>query len=488
MTVCNLAVSPREFLSKVQKRLNISAWESNRLSVSAWEELESAGKYTEILSHKLPPNSLRQKVVKARVSDQMEWLKAVATEFENARTEAKRKPSEIRALYYVTNSLPFTNSGYSLRTARLLEAVRDLGVEVVAATRVGFPVLAGKLAPRKCDSVNGIEYRRIIPWLFAHRPSKRHDTATRELKKLAVNEKVTILHTTTDFENAIAVFRVARDLGLPWIYEVRGEREKTWLSETTLSGAARHESSDYFRLRRRLETLSAHAADAVITLSDVSKNEFIQRGIPANKIHVVPNSVSNGMFSLSFDKTSLRKELEIDEGIWVGAITAVVGYEGLETMLSALLELPEHYKFAIVGAGSAIPDLKVIAETQGLSSRVRFVGKVEHQEIWKWYAAIDMLVVPRRDDPVCRTVTPLKPMEAMAVGTPVVVSDLPALREVTGNCAFYFNAGNSGDLASRIKEVSKDLYDVESAKKWAQTRTWNAAAHTLLNVYQQLTE
>ena len=85
MTVCNLAVSPREFLSKVQKRLNISAWESNRLSVSAWEELESAGKYTEILSHKLPPNSLRQKVVKARVSDQIEWLKAVATEFEKDR-------------------------------------------------------------------------------------------------------------------------------------------------------------------------------------------------------------------------------------------------------------------------------------------------------------------------------------------------------------------------------------------------------------------
>ena len=48
-----------------------------------------------------------------------------------------------------------------------------------------------------------------------------------------------------------------------------------------------------------------------------------------------------------------------------------------------------------------------------------------------WYQALDVFCVPRLDTPVCRLVTPIKPMTAMALGRPVVVSSLPALRELT---------------------------------------------------------
>ena len=51
----------------------------------------------------------------------------------------------------------------------------------------------------------------------------------------------------------------------------------------------------------------------------------------------------------------------------------------------------------------------------------------------RWVQSLDVVAVPRRDVEVARTVTPQKPIEAMALGRPVIVSDLPALREtVTG--------------------------------------------------------
>src|SRR5699024_9493192 len=248
----------------------------------------------------------------------------------------------------------------------------------------------------------------------------RIDRATEQLQKFVQVRNTTILHTTTDFENAAIVRRVANELQIPWIYEIRGEREKTWLSNPTLKGRERQTSSENYQIRRNLETKYAQAADGVIALSEVSKNDLIERGVPSHKIHVVPNSVSEKLLNLKIDKQLLRTELGLDDGVWIGAITAVVGYEGLDTMLLGLLELPENLKLVVVGSGDSLTRLKKLAEDIGVLPRVWFVGKVEHDQVWKWYASIDALVVPRRNDPVCRTVTPLKPLEAMALGIPVV--------------------------------------------------------------------
>src|SRR5699024_33422 len=261
-----------------------------------------------------------------------------------------------------------------------------------------------------------------------------------------------------------------------------------WLSNPTLKGRERQTSSENYQIRRNLETKYAQAADGVIALSEVSKNDLIERGVPSHKIHVVPNSVSEKLLNLKIDKQLLRTELGLDDGVWIGAITAVVGYEGLDTMLLGLLELPENLKLVVVGSGDSLTRLKKLAEDIGVLPRVWFVGKVEHDQVWKWYASIDALVVPRRNDPVCRTVTPLKPLEAMALGIPVVASDLPALREVTGSRACYFEADNPKDLAEKIIEVLAGLYDYGGAREWAKTRSWKHSAAELRLVYEKFTK
>lgn len=59
-----------------------------------------------------------------------------------------------------------------------------------------------------------------------------------------------------------------------------------------------------------------------------------------------------------------------------------------------------------------------------------FPGRVPAAEALAWYEALDAFVVPRLDTPVCRVVTPLKPLNALALGRPVLASELPALRSL----------------------------------------------------------
>jgi glycosyltransferase involved in cell wall biosynthesis len=145
-----------------------------------------------------------------------------------------------------------------------------------------------------------------------------------------------------------------------------------------------------------------------------------------------------------------------------------------------------------VGDGEARPELEALTQQLDLKDRVHFVGKKASDTIWKWYAALDVFVVPRKDQEVCRTVTPIKTLLAQANRIPVVASDLPALREVSGDYAIYVPAENPQKLAKAIAELfsadDKQLDALrEQAMKWVSRRTWCVNAQRLISLYTQRT-
>src|SRR5699024_5908887 len=74
-----------------------------------------------------------------------------------------RDGERLRVLHVLTNSLPHTQSGYSLRTHRILTALRGAGIDSVALTRTGYPVMLGKPFATDEDVVDGIRYVRTLP-------------------------------------------------------------------------------------------------------------------------------------------------------------------------------------------------------------------------------------------------------------------------------------------------------------------------------------
>lgn len=104
-----------------------------------------------------------------------------------------------RVLHVLTNSLPHTTSGYSLRSHRILCALRDRGVESVAMTRTGYPVMVGVPWARDVDVVEGIEYRRVLPNRLGPTQEHRLLHQVAEVVRAAEELRPDVIHSTTNY-------------------------------------------------------------------------------------------------------------------------------------------------------------------------------------------------------------------------------------------------------------------------------------------------
>lgn len=408
---------------------------------------------------------------------------------------AQWRPRPQSVLHVLTNSLPHTRSGSTLRSQAIMQAQRDSGWRVEAATRIGYPVTIGRIGTARVEMVDGIPVHRIIPPSLPPLAQDRLAEHARRLSALVATVRPSVLHTTTDYTNGLVTQAVAEAWGIPWVYEMRGQLELTWLSKRPEAVRAEAASSEFLRLQRDRETACARAADAVVVLSQVQKDDLAARGVDAGKILVVPNAVDQELLLRDGSPRQARARLGLDaDARWVGAMSSLVEYEGFETLLRAVAELRgqgRDVRCALVGDGTSRPSLMALARELGIYDACEFPGRVGRAAALTWVEALDVVCIPRQDTPVCRVVTPLKPVEAMALGRPVVASDLPALRElVEPSGAPLVAPGDPGQLAQGIASLldTPDLYAdcATRGRAWAAERTWQAAADGYDRLYRSL--
>ena len=473
---------PRAFFFKLSERIRAMSFPGSQTLASALRSL-SVGQA--LMDVDVPEPAIENlDVLTAR-----EVMKAIQLLREMPeRSQTDQIPSDaIRPLILLNNSVPYTKSGYTLRSQKLLASLRESGVPAFAITRIGYPTLIGRLAESETTVEDGVSYFHIIPFLQPRSLLRRETKTVEAIEKVANEYGVNVLHTTTDFKNAYVVATVARKLNIPWIYEVRGEPHNTWLSKLPEEQQQEAKSSFYYRRAAAQELASVDSADAVILLSEVSRQQWIQRGISAEKLHVVPNSIDAELLNLDPEKNSNETESQNKKVSVIGTVTSVVSYEGLDLILEAIQSM-DGVEGLIVGDGVDLPRLRDRARRMGISDRMTFAGYKPQDEIVDWYKRIDVFVIPRIDSPVCRNVTPIKGLMAQALGLPVVATDLAALREVTGGIGFYFEPGNLDSFIRAIGEALASNPDSIAAKsrRWASTRTWVSAAQQMVEIYSDV--
>lgn len=339
-----------------------------------------------------------------------------------------------RVLHLLTNSLPATQSGYTLRTHRLLSALAQRGVPLAAHTRIGYPVMVGSLTAADTAQVGPVIYRRYLPWALASTATGRLEQWASQLARTYDSQPPHIIHTTTHFHNALVAQALAERWGIPWIYEVRGVLEETWLSKQPEHLRAAAARSERFLLTRARETQMMKAASQVLTLSETMKKSLIERGVAEDRVTVVPNSVDSSLLEQHLSPREARSQLGLPEdGFWVGSVSSLVPYEGFDTLLRALVHLRAQgldARLLLAGDGTDRVRLEKLAQSLGVADCTVFLGRIAPELTPLAHQSLDVFVVPRTNDEVCRTVTPLKPIEAMALGRPVVASDLPPLADL----------------------------------------------------------
>lgn len=361
-------------------------------------------------------------------------------------------------LHLLTNSLPHTQSGYAQRSHSFLRAQSEDGFSVHAVTRIGYPVQVGRLGARDTDVVDGVTYHRLLPSTLPKGMAARLQKQAEEVLVLARRLRPEVIHTTTHFVNGLVAREVAASLGIPWVYEVRGQLADTWAASRPEEARA----SERYRLFRRREAEVAADADLVVTLGEAMRNEVLGTDLPPRKVMLLPNAVGEAFLDEPMASSDARATLGlVREGLVVGTVSSLVDYEGLDDLLRAIALLAPEYpslRGLIVGDGASAPGLKALAADLGIADRVSFPGRVPRDLAPLYHQALDVFVVPRKDLPVTRTVTPLKPVEALASGRPVIASDLPALREIVaeGTTGAFFRPGDPGSLAGMLGSLLDD--------------------------------
>ena len=401
--------------------------------------------------------------------------------------------SPLRVAHLLKIALPHRQSGYSVRTRYNLAAQTAVDVEPVAITALDFP---GEPVA-DIEDVHGIRHRHLGR---DHRPDAETvdaylDAYAAALLPVVREEAPDLLHVhsgSRGYEAALVGGAVADALGLPWVYEVRGFFEAIWSQDLD-----RAESAETYHRRRDTDTRCMLAADAVVTLSESMRSDIIGRGVPAERVHVVPNGVDSTAFAPRPRRDDLIEQYGLAGRFVFGYVSNLDHYrEGQELLVDAAVALRERGIDAvalIVGDGTRRAEIEAHAAAVGAGDAVVFTGRVPHDEVLDHYALIDVFVVPRVDEQAARLVTPLKPFEAMAAGLPVLVSDLPALTEITGDGerGESFTAGDGAALADALVRLAGDPARRDelaaAGRAWVETeRSWQANGRRYREIYEQV--
>ncbi|MGI5379490.1 glycosyltransferase family 4 protein [Streptomyces sp. CA-251387] len=404
------------------------------------------------------------------------------------------RPVPGRVLHLVTNGLPFRHAGYTVRTQKLAEAQLAAGLDPHVVTRIGFPVTQGVLDARPSQHVGGVPQHRLLPLRLPYGQAaalaRNADLAARLVERL----RPAVLHAATDHGNGRVALALRETYGLPVVYEVRGFLEETWLTQAP----GRSRDDETYRARRALETSCMREADLVLTLGEAMKAEIVGRGVPEERVLIVPNAVDDAFLAPLPDGAPVRARLGIaPEEFVVGTVGSLTPHEGLDTLLHTGEELRRRgapVRLLIVGDGPERPALERLAARLGLDDGTAlFTGRVPHAQVRDFHAVLDVFAVPRTDERVCHLVTPLKPVEAMASGVPVVASDVTALRELVEP---EVNGRLIQDRSQKswADELEMLIYSQKRRAEWgaaaramvARDRTWQRAAATTRDAYRAL--
>lgn len=353
----------------------------------------------------------------------------------------------LRILHVFDHSLPL-HSGYTFRSANILREQRKRGWETFHLTspkQVNCTVAeeeADGLRFYRTPQPTGLASRLpgLNQWALMQATEQRLLGLARELKP-------DILHAHSPVLNAFPALHVGKRLGIPVVYEIRAFWE-----DAAVDHGTQKEGGLRYRLTHAMETRAVGQADRVVTICAGLRDDLISRGIPSDKIGVVPNAVDIAHFSMSAGADpALKAQLGLTGCRVIGFLGSFYAYEGLDLLLQALpgvLAQAPDVRLLLVGGGPQEANLKAQAAALGVADKVVFVGRVPHAEVGRYYDLVDLLAYPRHPMRLTELVTPLKPLEAMAQGHLLIASDVGGHKELIqdGATGVLFRAGDVDDL------------------------------------------
>ena len=235
-----------------------------------------------------------------------------------------------------------------------------------------------------------------------------------------------------------------------------------------------------YRVPRAMIGWAARRAEGLSTVSSALRERLVALGIPRERVKVLRNGVDLDLFR-PLDRALCRARAGFAERTLL-SVGNLVPIKAHETTIEALVALPGT-RLAIVGEGPERTRLEGLAQRLGVSERVAFLGNRPQTSLPELYNAADSLVLASRHEG-----WPNVLLEAIACGTPVVVSDIAGMDEIVSSSSVgrTFRCDDSGDLARAVTELRRAPPAVEELRAHAEKFSWRETTDGQIALFSEI--
>ena len=347
-----------------------------------------------------------------------------------------------------------------------LAALDGVGLEVVSAR--GLPIRPLSLHPHYAARAR-LPERETWKGLPVHRPRFRTwpglgaalagkamaAALLPKLRRLRESFPFDVIDAEFFWPDGVAAMHLSRALGVPFSVKARGSDVNFWGRRSAIAPQL---------------VESAQAAHGLLAVSEALKAAMTRLGMPGERIRVHYTGIDRDRFRPA-DRAAAKAALGL-EGPLLATAGALMERKGQALVLEALTRI-DGASLLLIGAGPARGALEAKARALGLESRVRFTGSRPHDEVAALLAAADAMVLPSESEGLANVW-----VEALACGTPIVISDAGGAREVVDRPeAGQIVAREPDAIAAAVRAILADPPPQQAVRAASERFSWakNAA-------------
>lgn len=314
----------------------------------------------------------------------------------------------------------------------------------------------------------------VIPRIFKWFDSISYWRAIRPIVKKLLNEKFdfNIIDVHWSYPDILAAYILAKQRNCPFIVTIRGKK-------ALYAGR--------FSIRRWLLNSLLKKANAIIALSSELKSMLKEIGIPDEKIHVILNGIDTSVFR-HIDRAEARKALNIPEkGVFIISVGSLIKGKGHHELIKIMPELIRKHNATLYIIGSAGPAGNYEAPLKELArktapEKIHFIEEITHQQLCYWYNAADLFCLATKSEG-CPNVV----LESLACGTPVVVTDVGAVKDFIIDGENGFVSPDSDQMESKIDAALLNVrWNRNNIANGMKEKNWDSCARKVLSVYDSV--
>lgn len=286
-------------------------------------------------------------------------------------------------------------------------------------------------------------------------------------KRLHAEQPFDLVDAQFFYPDGPAAARIARELGLPLSIKARGSDIHFW-------GAR--------GFARRQMLAAAEQTTGLLAVSEALKRDMIALGMPADRIAVHYTGLDHELYRIEVHAAQTRDALGFSrDRPLLASVGNLVPLKGHELTIAAVAMLPG-VQLAIAGQGPELRALRALAARLGIADRVKLLGNLSPEEVARLLQVVDAMVLPSAREGLANVW-----IEALACGTPLVITDVGGAREVVRDAsAGRLVERTPSAIATAVNELLAAPPSQAEVAAHAARFSWEANAAQLAEHYRRV--